>query len=76
MIQNYLNITPPTLRELNARDKEAIREKLEELRYMKQLYEGHKKKVLEKYKELRKKIIDNDNQIQQLKQQLCKNKHL
>ncbi|ADZ11368.1 hypothetical protein J5298_05560 [Riemerella anatipestifer] len=61
---------------MNARDKEAIREKLEELRYMKQLYEGHKKKVLEKYKELRKKIIDNDNQIQQLKQQLCKNKHL
>ncbi|MDR7818669.1 hypothetical protein RIU47_08635 [Riemerella anatipestifer] len=43
---------------------------------MKQLYEGHKKKVLEKYKELRKKIIDNDNQMQQLKQQLCKNKHL
>ncbi|AKP70269.1 hypothetical protein CG08_2218 [Riemerella anatipestifer] len=40
---------------MNARDKEAIREKLEELRYMKQLYEGHKKKVLEKYKELRKK---------------------
>ncbi|MCU7570442.1 hypothetical protein PG623_01130 [Riemerella anatipestifer] len=51
-------------------DKEAIREKLEELRYMKQLYEEHKKKVLEKYKELRKKIIDNDNQIQKLKQQL------
>ncbi|MBT0554284.1 hypothetical protein [Riemerella anatipestifer] len=50
----------------------AIHEKIEELRYMKQLYEEHKKKVLEKYKELRKKIIDNDNQIQKLKQELCK----
>ncbi|MHA3046528.1 hypothetical protein JSO59_004065 [Riemerella anatipestifer] len=51
-------------------DKEAIREKLEELRYMKQLYEEHKKKILERYKELREKIIHTDNQIEKLKQQL------
>ncbi|MRM83389.1 hypothetical protein [Riemerella anatipestifer] len=76
MIQNYLKIKTPTLRELRAREKEAIREKLEELQYMKQLYGEHKKKVLERYKELREKIIHTDNQIEKLKQELCKNKHL
>ncbi|MCW0507980.1 hypothetical protein [Riemerella anatipestifer] len=56
--------------------KNEIHEKIKLLEYMKWLYENKKKETMKKYRVLREKIIHTDNQIEKLKQELCKNKHL
>ncbi|WP_221410645.1 hypothetical protein [Riemerella anatipestifer] len=51
----------------------AIHEKIKDLEYTIEIYKERKKETVDKYKWLRKQIISYDNQIEKLKQELCKN---